>query len=274
NNFYDIDYCLINIGLCYNALSENTKAIRYLNEALTYCQDRCTPERLNQIYYTLGSANLGLGNLEEAYRHFHTSYEIALDSRNSRWEAENLFGLYLVSVKMADPERAIQFLQQVEAILESIEYTELKINVFSAFADFYASRRDFEKASTYQKKYISLKDSVYNEQLISNLAKIKTNFEERQNIAIIASKNEALIRQQRFNIAIVIIAVLAGLLVFVLYRSNLVKKRVNQALSDAKVTIEDQNRQLTSLNRNLERMVDARTIELQVANEALKRVND
>src|SRR5690606_38471253 len=223
---------------------------------------------------TLGSANLGLGNLEEAYRHYQTSYEIALDNENKRWEAENLFGLYMVSANMNDPERAIQFLQQVEAILETIEYTELRISVFSAFADVYASRRDFEKTSAYQDKYISLKDSVYSEQLISNLAKIKTNFEERQNIAIIASKNEALIRQQRFNIAIVIIAVLAGLLVFVLYRSNLVKKRVNQALSDAKVTIEDQNRQLPSLNRNLERMVDARTIELQVANEALKRVND
>ncbi|HEY8513659.1 MAG TPA: tetratricopeptide repeat-containing sensor histidine kinase [Cyclobacteriaceae bacterium] len=274
NDYYDIDYCLINIGLCYNALDQNSKAIQYLNEALTYCQDRCTPERLNQIYYTLGSANLGLGNLEEAYRHFLTSYDIAIEEENKRWEAENLYGLYMVSVRMRDDDRAIQFLQQAEAILESLDYTELRISVFGAFADLYASRRDFEKASAYQDKYINLKDSVYSEKLISNLAKIKTNFEERQNIAIIASKNEALIRQQRFNIAIVIIAVLAGLLVFVLYRSNLVKKRVNQALSDAKVTIEDQNRQLTSLNRNLERMVDARTIELQVANEALKRVND
>src|SRR5690606_6606006 len=164
---------------------------------------------------------------EEAYRHYQTSYEIALDNENKRWEAENLFGLYMVSANMNDPERAIQFLQQVEAILETIEYTELRISVFSAFADVHASRRDLEKAAAYQDKYISLKDSVYSEQLISNLAKIKTNFEERQNIAIIASKNEALIRQQRFNIAIVIIAVLAGLLVFVLYRSNLVKKRVN-----------------------------------------------
>jgi signal transduction histidine kinase len=106
------------------------------------------------------------------------------------------------------------------------------------------------------------------------LARVQTKYEERENIAIIASKEEALTRQRRFNIAVAIIAILAGSLVFVLYRSNLVKKKVNKALSDAKATIEDQNKQLTSLNRNLEKMVDARTIELQVANEALKRVND
>lgn len=274
NYFYDIDFCLINVGLCYNALMEYDKAIRYLNEALAFCQGKCTSERLNQIYFTLGYAHLGLGNLDEAGQHFQSSYQIARESSNGRFEAENLFGLYQVSLAKGDSERAIDYLKQSEKILEGIEYTEFRINVFSAFADFYAARKDFEKASTYQDKYINLKDSVYSEQLISNLARIKTDFEERQNIAIIASKNEALVRQQRFNVAIVIIAVLAGLLVFVLYRSNLVKKRVNQALSDAKVTIEDQNRQLTSLNRNLERMVDARTIELQVANEALKRVND
>ena len=274
NDFYDIEDCLINIGSCYNALSENQKALEYLNEALAYCQDNCNPERLGEIYYTLGSANLGLGNLEAARQHYESAYKIARQNANKRWEAENLFGLYEVSLREGNPNQAIQSLKQAEVILDSIEYTELRISVFDAFANFYADRKDFQQASVYQDKYINLKDSVYSEQLISNLAKIKTNFEERQNIAIIASKNEALVRQQRFNIAIVIIAVLAGLLVFVLYRSNLVKKRVNQALSDAKVTIEDQNRQLTSLNRNLERMVDARTIELQVANEALKRVND
>jgi signal transduction histidine kinase len=274
NDFYDIEGCLGNIGLCYNALSENQKAIKYLNEALTYCEDNCNPDKLAEIYFTLGSSNLGIGNIEDAQAHFETSYRIARENKNKRYEAENLFALYQVSLRVNDPDKALGLLKKTEAILDSIEYNELKITVFNAFAGFYTARKDFEQASIYQDKYINLKDSVYSERLISNLAKIKTNYEERQNIAIIASKNEALVRQQRFNIAIVIIAILAGLLVFVLYRSNLVKKRVNQALSDAKVTIEDQNRQLTSLNRNLERMVDARTIELQVANEALKRVND
>lgn len=274
NDFYDIDLCLINIGLCYNALLEHDKALLYLNEALVYCQEGCTPERLNSIYYTLGAAHLGLGNLDESMRHFQSSYEIAVQDSNIRIQAENLFGLYQVNLAKGDLNKAANYLRQCEEILEGMELNELKISVFNAFAHLYTDRKDFEKASAYQNKYITLKDSVYSEKLISNLARIKTDFEERQNIAIIASKNEALVRQQRFNVAIVIIAVLAGLLVFVLYRSNLVKKRVNQALSDAKVTIEDQNRQLTALNRNLERMVDARTIELQVANEALKRVND
>src|SRR5690606_6179765 len=271
---YDIGWCLINVGLCYNDLLEHDKALHYLNEALVYCQEGCTTERLNWIYYSLGTAHLGLGNLDESARHFERSYEIAVQDSNVRNQAENLFGLYQVNLAMGDLDRAADYLRRCELILEGMDLNELKISVFNAFAHLYADRKDFENASAYQDKYINLKDSVYSEKLISNLARIKTDFEERQNIAIIASKNEALVRQQRFNVAIVIIAVLAGLLVFVLYRSNLVKKRVNQALSDAKVTIEDQNRQLTSLNRNLERMVDARTIELQVANEALKRVND
>ena len=73
--------------------------------------------------------------------------------------------------------------------------------------------------------------------------------------------------------ALTLIACLAILLVCVLYHANIVKKKVNRQLSEAKNTIEAQNKQLSALNRNLEKMVDARTQQLKSTNEALKRVN-
>jgi signal transduction histidine kinase len=75
------------------------------------------------------------------------------------------------------------------------------------------------------------------------------------------------------NIAFIIIAVLAGLLVFVLYRSNVITRKVNADLSDAKTIIETQNKELTKAKSDLEMKVDLRTKELSVANESLKRVN-
>jgi signal transduction histidine kinase len=110
--------------------------------------------------------------------------------------------------------------------------------------------------------------------LIRNITKVQTNFDQRENIETIAAKNEQIKRQNSLNIAIAIIAILLGLLIFVLFRANRVRKRVNLALSDAKAIIEDQNRQLLSSNYNLNRELKEKNTELQKANESLLRVND
>lgn len=274
HDLYDLDRCLINIGLCYNALSLYNQAIEYFNEALSLCGPNCSRQIITEGHYGLGTSYLETSNVEEAKRQFKISYQAAQKDDNSVFMAENLISLHKLSLIDKNYDSAFSYLQEADRLLSSTNYNELKISLYKSFANFYKLQNNFENVSRYQSKYIQLKDSIYSDQLISNLAKIQSNYEERENIAIIASKEEALTRQKRFNMAVAIIAVLAASLVFVLYRSNQVKKRVNLALSDAKNTIEAQNRQLTTLNRNLEKMVDARTVELQVANESLKRVND
>ena len=126
----------------------------------------------------------------------------------------------------------------------------------------------------YQNKYITLNDSVFSKDLISGLAKVQTKYAERENLKMIADKDEVIERQRSFQFAIVIIALLAALLIFVLFRTNSVRKKVNLALSDAKAIIEDQNRQLLNSNYNLDRELKEKNTELQKANESLLRVND
>src|SRR5690606_16220782 len=71
-----------------------------------------------------------------------------------------------------------------------------------------------------------------------------------------------------------IIGALAALLIIVLYRSIKINRRVNAALSDAKATIEDQNRQLRSSNVMLNEELRQRNLDLQKANDSLHRVNE
>ncbi|MBK5278951.1 MAG: HAMP domain-containing histidine kinase, partial [Bacteroidia bacterium] len=117
-------------------------------------------------------------------------------------------------------------------------------------------------ASLYQSKYISLKDSIYSGELIKNLAKVQTNYEERVNIKTIAEKNEILrlneevIKRQRqqaifiFAIALLIL----GLATALMWAGKLQRKA---------------NRLLTESRANLARKVDERTAELLQANKEL-----
>lgn len=270
----DLDKRLINVGLCYNSLGQHKKAIEVLTEALAICGNPCSEYVLTQGHFVLGNSYLELGKIEEAKDEYLTSYENAVKADSKRFQAESLLQLHRVSFQEENYQQALSYVKQVEEILREVGFNELKIEMYRAFAKLYSTISDYKSASIYQARYIQLKDSIYSDELIRNLARVQTDYEERENIATIAAKEEVIERQRKLNLAVVVIAVLSGLLVFVLFRSNQIKKKVNNALSEAKVTIENQNKQLTILNKSLEKMVDARTMELQVANEALKRVND
>jgi signal transduction histidine kinase len=271
---YDLDRLLINIGLCYNALKKFPDAEKYFNEAFLICDNNCSSQIVVEGQFGLGTSNFGQGNYDYALSNFRQSLTIARKTSYKRFQAENLVYLSKIFFIKHQPDSVINVLNEAESLAIKFGYNELLIDAYRQFSILYNSTNEYEKAADYQGKYILLKDTVYSERLIDNLAKIQTNFQERQNIKTIADKQEVIDRQVRLNIAIAIIAILATLLIFVLYRSNRVKKKVNAALSEAKTIIEDQNKQLLNSNIHLNEELKEKNIDLEIANESLRRVND
>lgn len=273
-NKYFMERLLVNIGLCYNQLGKYDEAEKFINRGFDQCGSSCNDPMIVEGKFGLGIAHYSRNNFSEALEHFNESYSVAQRSQNKRFEAENLFFIGRIYSRQKENLLAIEALRKCETISSASGYNELLIDVYKEFSLVYKQLKDHEKASYYQDRYINIKDSVYSADLIKNLATIQTKFEERENLATIAAKEEVIQRQRALNISIVIIAVLASLLIFVLYRSNQVKKKVNQALSEAKAIIEDQNRQLLSSNYSLDRELKEKNIDLEKANESLRRVNE
>jgi signal transduction histidine kinase len=274
NHQYDMDRLLINIGLCYNQLNDFQKSVQYIQLGFKECGSTCRSEIRVEGEFGLGVANFKQDKFDQALAHFQESYRVARESNYQRFRAENLVYIGKIYIEKGETELAIKALKESENIADSSKYTELLIDSYRQFSILFNKTGDFPNAAAYQNKYIQLKDSTYNEFLIDNIAKIQTNFAERENIKTIQTKEEELQRQRSLNIAVAIIAVLAALLIFVLYRSNRVSKKVNAALSEAKAIIEDQNRQLLNSNINLDKELKEKNIDLEKANESLRRVND
>jgi signal transduction histidine kinase len=161
-----------------------------------------------------------------------------------------------------------------EKIASEHGFTELLIESYKEYSNLFSKEKAYEDASAYQRKYITLKDSIYSSELIDRIAKIQTNFQERVNIQTIADNELVIEKQRTLNILSVAVVILAASLIFVLYHSIKVKRRVNADLSDAKAIIEDQNRQLMSSNFNLDKELKEKNIDLHKANESLQRVNE
>jgi signal transduction histidine kinase len=273
-NFFDLDRLYINIGLCHNQIQNYEEAKKNFNAGFAVCKDKCSNPIRMEGQFGLGVANYFENNFEVALTHLKNSFEIAKEAGNTRFQGENLVYMAKVNIKLDNGKEAIKILGEAEKLIKQVSYNELLIDIYRQYSIIYNRMEDFRNASLYQHKYITLKDSVYNDDLIGDLAKIQTNYAERENLKKIADKDEVIERQRSFQFAIVIIAVLAALLIFVLFRTNSVRKKVNLALSDAKAIIEDQNRQLLSSNYNLDRELKEKNTELQKANESLLRVND
>ncbi len=270
---YDLDRLLINLGMTNVHLGNFDDALNYINEGLKTCGESCSDDVIVEGKFGLGVSYYGLDKLADAALYFKNSLEVSKKTNNKRFQAENLVYLAKISIAKQDNDTAKAFLNEAETLADSSGYNQLLIDTYKQFSILYTQVKDFESASVYQNKYIALKDSLIGEELVKNVAKIQTNFEERENIATIKLKEEALVRQRNLNISIGVIAVLAGLLGFVLYRSNAVTRKVNSALSDAKGIIEIQNLRLQNINRELDGKVKEKTVNLEKAVEDLDKAN-
>jgi len=135
--------------------------------------------------------------------------------------------------------------------------------------------------SHFQNEYIHLKDSIYSGELIKNLAKIQANYEERVNLQTIRERdeniklqNELIARQRIQYLFVVLVTMLIVLLATVLIWANRRQHRHNAALSEANRVIEDQNKELTKSNEELDRRVQQKTRDLFLTNESLSQVNE
>ncbi|MFN3840911.1 MAG: tetratricopeptide repeat protein, partial [Cyclobacteriaceae bacterium] len=253
---------LINIGLCHNQLKNYTEAFNNFKKAFEECGNECPDLVKISGRFGMGVANFGMERYDDAITYFTESLDISRITKNTRYEAENLVYLGKIYIAQGKPIEATRALENSERIASANTYNELLIDTYRQFSILYSQINDHENASVYQRKYIILKDSIYSEHLIDKIAEVQTNFAERENIATIAAKEEVITRQRMLNISIGIIAFMAVLLVFVLYRSNRIVRKVNTALSMAKA-------ELQTLNADLDKKVKEKTASLQKVNEEL-----
>jgi signal transduction histidine kinase len=264
----------INRGLCFVHLKRFKEAIEDIRRGLSLCDSKCSPEIMIQGEFGLAESSFWLGDYDEAEKHFLKSLELAIQANDKRFQAENYVYLGNIMIRKQNFESAVSYLTKGDSIASKFGYNQLLADVYKQLSSLYNITKDFKNASIFQSKYIQLSDSIFKEDLVKNIAKVETQFEERKNIATIAS-NEIVIKQQHeLNIAFAVIALLTGLLVLVLQFGNRNIKRVNAKLSEAKEVIQEKNLELANKNKELDYQVEKKTADLARANTSLKQVND
>jgi signal transduction histidine kinase len=253
NSKFDLDRLYINMALCYNQLGQYREAERSIKKALESCGEECSDEVKMGATLGLGISLLEQGRAEESKEQVAISLDISKKLKNTRFEIENLSTLARAHLATGRTTEALAVLKDVEAMSMNEQHLEPLLYVYRKFSDIYTEKKDYEKSALYTRKYSDLRDSIYGEKLLNNIAAIQSRYAERENLSTIAD-NERVIRAQRnLNYAIAFIVIMAFAFIYLIMHNSRAIRRLN-----AKLALE----------------VEKKTKELVRTNHYLKQVND
>jgi len=259
NDEYELDVLLANMGLSYIQLGKFEEGKKAIEQGLAVCAGHCSATLIIMSEFGLGSSFFGLKDLVKAELHFLKSLDYSKKYNDKRHCVENLIFLSRIKVQNGNDSEALKLLNEAETIASDTEYDELLIDLYKWYFIVFKSMGDYKSTAFYQNRYIQLKDSTYSDQLIKNLAKVQTNYEERENIKTIAEKNAVLalkeetLKRQRTETQY---AIVVSVLVFILAILMLLLFQITR-----------------KANAKLEQRVEARTKELNDTVEDLAKVN-
>jgi len=253
-NKYDLDILLVNIGLCYAYNNICVEANKYIDEGFARCGDNCSDD-----LWVAGSLGYGIISFYEedflkAEKHFLKSYKLSKEVGDERFQLESIIWLSDIYINDDKISIAEKYLRETEQIIQKKSPFNLElIGIYAQFFKLYQKNKDFEKMSFYQNKYISLKDSVFNDEVTKNLMKAETEYQERENRSriesqtkILALNKEVMYRQKIVNACFGAIAFLVIIISVILAKSNKHKQHRNELLDER---VKERTREL-EMNRD------------------------
>ncbi len=238
NDTYDLDRLLVNMSLCYASLNTFSKAKVFNDSALSICGKQCDINLIADATFCYGVIQFGLGNWAGAEKLFLKSYKLSRESENIRYMLDNvdyLCQLYIASNQLT---KASSFLKEAEELIKDSTVFNLElIKLYSRFIELCEKNRDFKRLADYQKKYINLKDYVYNEAVTSNLMKIEAEHLQRENTARIEAQKQVIAlteknveNQRLLNLLTGMVAFFFLMVILLLVRINKNRRSVNLIL--------------------------------------------
>ena len=180
---------LMNIAVIYNDQGRFDDAINIFNEVNDLCKGECLPLIEARLNYGLGFSYNSKKEYNKAFPFLIRGYEIAKASNNKSELAYTQFTLSEFRLREGDYAGAIQLLNDSEMLASEINLKRLKRDIYNSLWKIYEELGNLEKVVEYQGKYMSLKDSIFNEQLASNLKDIQLDAQRKQSEVIIQQKD-------------------------------------------------------------------------------------
>ncbi len=241
-NNWGVDILYLNVSLCYGLKKVFPEARNFAEQGLSTCGKTCSEESLLLGKHIFGLIFFEQQNFPKAETEFLQSNELSKKIGDQRFYLANVSYLTRIYILRNQFQLAEKYLKEVELLIDSgLPYNDEIIEIYAQLISLYSKSENFKKVAFYQNKYITLKDSIYNKELTTNLMKIEADHLEKENRAkiefqnrILALNDQVIHSQKIVNFSVGTIAFLLIILAILLAKSNR-QKRIANRLLDEKV---------------------------------------
>ncbi len=255
NNKVGMLRATLNLAITVQNLKDYDKAIALYNQALDIHRDVRSNVPPFRILYNLGQLHKEQGAYDKAISNYQQSLAYSEEQGIKPGLVYNYGGLGDVAEQQGRFSEAETYYSKALDIARQIGNNDLRKNALKSLYNLKKSQNAYREALSYHESYVRLSDSLEEVSRKEQIEKTKTELglrkQEKINQLLQEKQNrqEARIAFQYWVIlagVAVIIAVLITL--YLLYRSNAEKQRINAEL-------EDQRSQLQELNKVKEKML-------------------
>lgn len=264
------------LGNTYTSLKDFEKALEYIEESIELAKKIKDDEELGWASINYGHVLGLLGRNNEAHFYLKQAYDLSFVIGNkllTAYSLEQISDIYLYQNQMED---ALSALDESYVIFQELGQTNSIKSTVKKYAEIYFKQNEFQKYKEYTDMYISLKDSLFSNEMMEAMANLKQDFEiqkiERENqIALLTKDRELTKANSIITMSVTGGAVIIALLFLILmYHRSKSTFEKNAILEAKNAEIIRQNQILADSNRDLEKFAYIISHDLK---EPLRNIN-
>jgi serine phosphatase RsbU (regulator of sigma subunit) len=251
------------MGAIYRHLSDFSKAYSYFQKALDI--DTKLQNRYGIAYDLSSMASLLAKEQknEQALEMHQKALKIREEIADHQGMAFCLNRIAQLKLRFKDADQALQSATRGLEIAQKYNISREQIDSYFFIAAAYEAKQDFGQAYKFQKKWVTLKDSLFNIDKQKDLTNLQSSYDlEKKQTEIDLLNRDKVIQQEQIEVGrlrqwIYILGLLSiAIFAFILFRNNRRVLRFYKILKEKNKIIDNANEELKQTNEELNTTID------------------
>src|ERR1035437_4906635 len=256
-----------NIGQLYQNKGDYKKALEYHIKALEISKRINLKNRTALIHENISRVYLKLNQLDLALAHLDTSFTIrvSINEKEGIATTQLVYAMYYQQINNVD--KAIDYANKSLQGAENLQLPVLTKDAHELLSNLYLTKNNSTDALYHYKKFIALRDSIYNIEKTKEITRkeLEFDFSKKEQLQKIVQENELSISEQENekqrtirNVSFVFLIIVIGFL-FIAIRANKIRRKAQKEVQFANKLLNSINKELNDTNKTIE--LQKQTIE-------------